>query len=175
MELELLRVFQRQVQLQCQFMLKAAHEANAGLDQRDTGLIFYALQNLLNAAANVSKALWGQGGKFTAERKDLRDSIGVTDASPLRSVTMRNNFEHFDERLDKWWRDSKAHHNFDLSIGPPSGIAGVDHIDLFRRFDPATTDLWFWNQDFNTQEIINEVQRILPKLTEEASKPHWKT
>src|SRR5450631_2177877 len=94
-----LRTFQSQVALQCSFLLLAAEDLNRGLKQRNISYVFYALQNLLNAGANISKALWGQGGKLAIERKPLRDSIGVDDTSPLREVTMRNNFEHFDERI----------------------------------------------------------------------------
>ena len=63
---------------------------------------------MLNAGANISKAFWGSGGKLAVERKPLRDSIGIDDKSPLRAVTMRNNFEHFDERIDRWWTSPKG-------------------------------------------------------------------
>ena len=72
-------------------MLLASNQLNAGLILGDVTVVFYATQNLLNAAANVSQALWGQGGSLSAERKELRDSIGITDDSPLSVVTMRNN------------------------------------------------------------------------------------
>lgn len=115
MDSMLLRVFQGQLLYQCEFMLLAAKEANKTMKQRSdpdvgaletTTRIFYSIQNLLNAAANISKALWGQGGRLEAKRKPLRDSIGITDSSPFREVAMRNNFEHFDERLDDWWGKS---------------------------------------------------------------------
>jgi hypothetical protein len=83
---------------------------------------------------------------------------------------MRNNFEHFDERLDRWWAKSKRHNYSDFNLGP---IGSFDEIDSFRNFDPASTDLSFWGQAFNLQSLINEVQSILPKLEAEASKPHW--
>ena len=176
METMLLRLYQNQVLLQCEFVLTAANEVNVGLAQQDTNsihYIFYGIQNLLNAAANISKALWGAKGKMSLERKELRDSIGVTDASPLHEVDMRNNFEHFDERLDRWWKDSPRHNYVDLNIMPRSAIAGVDNNDVFRVFDPKTTDLIFWSEQFNIQAIVNEIQQILPKLKIEAAKPHW--
>ena len=80
---------------------------------------------------------------------------------------MRNNFEHLDERLDQWWKESNRHNHVDLSIGPRSMISGIDDIDMFRAFDPRTADLAFWGQSFNIQAIMQEVQRILPKLKEE--------
>ena len=50
MDLMLLRTFQRQVALQCKYMILAAREVNAALQQRDMDRLFYAIQNLLNAA-----------------------------------------------------------------------------------------------------------------------------
>jgi hypothetical protein len=101
MDKQLLKIFQEQVRLQCMFLLRAARELNQTLKTKDTESIFFSLQNFLTAGANISKALWGQGGRLHAERKPLRDSIGVHDSSALRAVNMRNNFEHFDERLDR--------------------------------------------------------------------------
>jgi hypothetical protein len=178
MDLRLMRVFQSHVLSQCEFMLLAANEVNAGLQSHDNTRVFGGLQSLLNAAANISKALWGvQGGKFAAQRQPLRDSISVTDASPLRTVTMRNNFEHFDERLDKWWKKSKGYNFIDSAIGPKSALIfpNSDPLDWFRWFDPQTAELYFWGEVFNVQELINEVRRILPKLREEESKPHSQT
>lgn len=173
MDLMLLRVFQRQLELQCRFMILAAQDVNQGLKNKDVYYTFYAIQNLLSAGANISKTLWGTRGAKSAERAPLRDSIGIMDDSPLRAVTMRNNFEHMDERIERWWGDSKHHNHSDLNISSRSGIAGIEKIDWFRHFDPQTTDLTFWGEDFNLQALISEAQRILPKLQEEAHKPHW--
>lgn len=173
MDLMLLRTFQGQIELQCYFVLAAAQDVNAGLAQQNVNHVFYGIQNLLNAAANISKALWGTGGRLAAERQHLRASIGVSDSSPLRDVVMRNNFEHIDERLDRWWRESTHHNHADLNIGPKAMIAGMADIDMFRAFDPATADITFWGQEFNVQAIVNEVQRILPLVSAEAQKPHW--
>lgn len=173
MELMLLRTFQRQVQLQCGFLLKAAHEINAGLRNQDVEQAFYGVQNLLNAAANISKALYGSGGRREAQRKALRDSIGLGDASPFRDVAMRNNFEHFDERLDRWWSESRSHNICDLNVASRADIAGIEKLGWFRNFDPQTTNVTFWSEDFNIQRIVTEVERLLPRLEKEARKPHW--
>ena len=173
MDIRLLRIFQKQVLLQCQFVLHAADDLNAAMKQSDIPSTFFAIQNLLNAAADISKAFWGEGGRLATERKPLRDSIGVSDSSPFRQVVMRNNFEHFDERLDRWWRKSKRHNYADLNVMSQNTFRGLDDIDMFRMFDPNTTEVIFWSQRFNIREIVSEVQRILPQLTQEASKPHW--
>ena len=170
MDTRLLRTFQNQVLLQCQFVLYAAGDLNDALNQGDTRKTFYLIQNLLDATANISKVLWGARGTLAEQREPVRVSIGVTDDSPLRLPAMRNNFEHFDERIDRWWKESKHHGYTDLNIMPRTAVSSLDDIDVFRWFDQQTTDVIFWSEKFNVQEIVNEVQRILPLVTQEASK-----
>lgn len=169
-----LRIFQGQVLDQCRFLLLSAQIVNKGLSPLNTDQIIFGIQSLLNAGANISKMLWGSGGKHAEKRKPLRDSIGISDTSPLREVTMRNHFEHMDERIDRWWAESKQHNHIDKIIGPKkSSIVGAEPTDMFRLFDPQTAEVVFWGQEFNIQALVTEVERILPKLQEEARKPHW--
>lgn len=168
-----LRIFQRHVRDQCRFLVAAAHDLNAGLAAHDTDRVLCSIQNLLNAGANVSKMLWGSKGKKAQERKRLRDSIGVSDDSPLREVTMRNHFEHMDERIDRWWAESPTHNHADAIIGPRNTIAGLEPIETFRWFDPMTKEVIFWGEGFNVQALVSEAEGLLPKLQEEADKPHW--
>ena len=86
MEQRLLELFRDQVRLQCEFILFAAKEVNIARDEGNVTRMFYALQNLLNAAANISKVIWGTEGKLAAERKPVRDSIGISDTSPLKTM-----------------------------------------------------------------------------------------
>ena len=86
---------------------------------------------------------------------------------------MRNHFEHYDERLETWWKDSPNHIHFDKMIGPPNAVVGVDDRDRFRVFDNATHDLVFWGERFNVQNILTAADELQPKAELEASKPHW--
>ncbi len=165
MDIFKLRVFQQQVYLQCQFIMQSAQLLS------DTDQTWFALQSLLNAAGNVSKALWGQGGKFSDQRRPLRESIGVDDSSPLKIVGMRNDWEHFDERIDEWWEVSENHNYIDRNIG--IGDVGAKPIDTFRNWNPGRQELVFWGKAVNIRAIIEEVERIMPKLKIETSKPHW--
>ena len=173
MDVALLRVFQRQVYLQLQALLVAVHDFNSAMTTNDMNHAWIAIQNILTAAANVSKALWGSKGKRTDKRASLRESLQVDDSSPLRDVVMRNHFEHYDERLDTWWRESEAHNHFDISVMPPSAMEGLADIDMFRVFDPTTGDVVFWGERFNIKAIATEAGRLLPIANAEASKPHW--
>jgi hypothetical protein len=175
MDLVLLRAFQRQVKFQCECVLLATEQLNAAIPKRDITAIFCALQALLSSAANISKALWS--GRKTknalASRAQLRASLHVPDASPLHPRTMRNHFDHYDERLDEWWKKSKGHSIADMNVMSRKAIQGLDDIDRLRAFDAQTGDVSFAGDDFNIHTIIDEVRRILPIVTQEANKVPW--
>ena len=168
-----LRIFQTQVLLQCKFVLLASDTVNTAVTDGDAIGTFSALQALLNAAANISKAFWGSGAQLIDERLALRQSVGVMDDSPLKLVAVRNHFEHIDERIDRWWKDSEAHNHVDLFIGPHATISGIKDSDRFRAYDPNTADVVFWGDEFNVRDLVSAIEQLLPKLQVEASKPHW--
>lgn len=169
----LLRVFQRQVEFQLGALLNANGRLVSALAQDDMPPVWYAVEGLLTAAANASKALWGQGQAANDARRPLRESLGVADDSPLSARRMRNHFEHFDERLDEWWVKSPAHNIADMNLMPSGAIVGLDQLGMFRQLDPQTLELIFWGDTFNIPEIVGEALRILPIASREASKPHW--
>lgn len=162
----LLQVFQEQALTQAKFVLFAEEDL---ANTPDVYRIFFALEGLLNAAANLSKTFWGSGGKLPAERKPLRDSIGLSDSSPLQDVDMRNHFQHYDERVDRWWRKSKDHNYVDMNLG--DFYFPTEDIDKFRNYVRATGELWFWGERYDINAIVAEVKAIVPKLEAELSKP----
>ncbi len=166
MDGRLLRAFHYQIKDQCHFV-ELALEGIEGFKGDDR--FWYGIQNVLTSAANISKLLWGQGGKYAKERAPLRASVGVDDSSPLRPTTMRNHYEHMDERLTLWWATSERHIFADQSIGPPTMFGSIDETDTFRAYDPTTGLLRFWGDTFDLIDLINEIHRLHP-LVEAAIK-----
>jgi hypothetical protein len=62
--------------------------------------MWFWLQSIIVAAANVSKLIWGEKGRAHQRRRPLIEALGVGSGSPFKSPDLRNSFEHFDERLD---------------------------------------------------------------------------
>ncbi len=176
-----MRVFQRHLLEQFDFALVAYNSmrrANISLP-RDSDGLWFAMQSLLTATANIKKALWGiNDAKREARakaREPLRRSIGVEDDSPLNDTDVRNAVDHVDERIDTWLRVSKHHFIADRSIGPPSGFdIGPREPNMFRLYDPEADIVYFWEKQFNLTAIVTEILRVRPALAIEAAKPHWK-
>ena len=164
MDAKLIKVFQYQISFQCECALKNASELDAALRAKNAIAAFYAIQSLLVAAANLSKALWD--GRNPADRAPLRARLNVLDTSPLHPRDMRNHYEHFDERLDEWYRSSKSHNYVDVSVSSKAAIHGVDEIDMFRTYDPQTGDLSFWGDKFNINQLVEEIRRLYASVTQ---------
>jgi len=179
MELMPLRVFQRHVRDQCQYVLFSIAPINAGLKSGgDKDALWIAVQMFVTGAGNVSKALWGCGNqaqraKAYVERQDLRDSLQVNDSSPLRDLAMRNHFEHFDERIEKWWEEDSTHNMLDRSVFPPHMVQGLPSNWWFRVIDPSSMKITFWDDEFSIQPIADECERVFAISNVECAKPHW--
>ena len=176
--IRLLRLFQEQIAHQCGFALRAADDL---INQRDT---WYSAQNLLVAVGNISKALWGTNTTTEILRKPLRDSLGVGEESALKVRDIRNHWEHFDERLDEWWRDSPAHFYIDRNIGSGPiigglvggpGVATIKPLDVFSNYDSAAGELTFWGDTFSVPAIVAELEHLHLVAKAESDKPHWES
>jgi hypothetical protein len=173
-------MFQGQVLIQCKFFLLSFDELisqiTSGMydrDQKHAIKAWCVIQSMLTCAANISKALWGQADRLANERKPLRDSIVITDLPALHSVLMRNNFDHFDERIDQWWKQTTDCNVVDLIIAATNPGSGFKDIDIWRNFNHATGEVIFWSQRFDLYAVRGEIEQIIPVLEKECSKHHW--
>lgn len=182
MDLMLLRAFQEQVAYSCRAVVFGFEDIQAALqDKGHNPRLWYGVQNFVIGAGNVSKALWGTGRTVEdrrrryIERQHLRDSLAMTDASALRQIKIRNDFEHLDERIERWWNEDPNHNRVGLIIGPKNSIGGsaFHNTSVLRWIDPSTGDVIFWGNELNIPTVLNEVQRILPIAEAESRKPHW--
>jgi len=89
---------------------------------------------------------------------------------------MRNNFDHFDERLEWWWAQFQQPRGYmDLCIGSDSNLQLFSPADdRFRVLDPEVMVLTFWGQAFHLDQLIGEVKRILPRVRAECVGGPWR-
>jgi hypothetical protein len=87
----------------------------------------------------------------------LRSSLKIKDSS-LKSREFRNNFEHFDERLEEWINSSQSHNFIDSNLGPlPEGF---ETTDCHRNFDDTTYTLTFRGESYELMPILKEIKAI---------------
>jgi hypothetical protein len=131
-----------EIEFQCSLAIQAWNELKALDLEADQIQVWMLVQSMLIACANVSKLLWsdideGQRGA------QLRCLLDVGEGSALASRRLRNEFEHFDERLDRWAKRSPGQRSgfVDRSVEvagkPVARILSVngEPIDCFRRLE----------------------------------------
>jgi hypothetical protein len=176
MDDDLLSLFQTEVSNQCRLVLIGSEQLDAAMERpRDryagdpTALVWAALQSILVAAANISKLLWGSGreprrAQLTAARKPLRDSIEVDDESVLQSTRLRNDFEHFDQRMEEWSKSGSPHF-IGRNIGEPSVFAITgEEGKLYGHFTPSTWTVEFWDHSVDVRAVTQAADELLRRL-----------
>lgn len=165
-------VFLRQLQDQCSYFLRVIPNIEQAFIEQDTHEMFFIIQVLLGTSANISRLLWGQKNarhkkEILNERKHLREILGVSDDSALRDVSVRNGFEHIDEKIDKWWSDSPNKECIDKIMGSIEvSLYRRNDIDVFRFYDQHSFKVVFWGQTFDIIAVRLEVLKIARALNE---------
>src|ERR671917_111310 len=98
-----LRLFQSEVERQCDFAVIALEDMEEAKTNSDGKLFWYSVQNLLVAVGRISRLLWPPDSEATENRAQLRESLDVEDNSPLNALDFVEHFEHFDELLGEWY------------------------------------------------------------------------
>lgn len=186
-DIELLYVFREQVKFQCLALVEASETLDRTVQALATAdaapfRVWIAIQNLLTAAANISKALWGSKGRRADDRALLRDLLAVPDDSPLRGVDLRNHFDHYDERIDLWWATGSRLY-LDWAIIPPSDTdpdiqaitdratvaigepeGDVPPTDVFKIYVPENGTVLFWGERFKLPVLVEAARDLLAEI-----------
>ncbi len=167
-------LYKKEVNLQYTFALIAVSNIDNSLKMLDNpkdidtfvktmNFIFYSIHSFLISTGNLSKLFWpsNNAGEFGKQRgKKLREIFSLEDNSPLNSRTLRNHFEHFDERLDNLVA-SRQNIRADLNIGNIKTFAGnLKPEDYLRHYDPTTKTVYFKGDKFSILPIIKEIIKL---------------
>ncbi len=109
-----------------------------------TDRVWAGLQSLSTAQANLSKLFYGAQG--VPRRDYLIRLFEPVDLAPIEDRSMRNSFDHFDERLERWV-DAQG---VDFSVQDraiASSIAVYPAPEQLRRFDPDADILTIRGRD----------------------------
>jgi hypothetical protein len=179
-------VYLREADTQCRLVIGAVVALNNAMEaaSRESGgptdwqrfefvqgEIFRSLHSLLTHASNVSRLFWPPAGKGAVAQKReergrlLRQRVGLPDDShPLKTRTLRDHLEHFDERIDHW-RETSVRKNYaqDL-VGPKGMIVGLEETDMMRWYDPSQKRFMFRGESFDIQGLVAALDQLRPLL-----------
>lgn len=193
-DLFLQRVYVSEIKAQAQYAINAVDALNNALrglnapsrDRESGNLcrseVFRQTHSFLTHSSNISRLFWpimpkpkkGEArsaidnrAAFTEERgKTLRTLFSIDQSNPLKSRTLRDHLEHYDERLDHWSNTSKNRNVASDTIGPANAIFGLDPSDTMRWFDPIRKAFRFRGEEFELQSLATAVVQVFVSAKE---------
>ncbi len=115
-----------------------------------------AIQSILVAVANVSKILWPQRKTYAERGKILRTLLNVDDSNLLADRKLRNHFEHYDERIEKWFENNCSAVYIDSRVDPFESIWGCNPANFHRGYNPITQTLTFRGESVDLAAVRSE-------------------
>lgn len=174
----LVRAFARELNNQ----YKLAHASFNALRQIETSFspnvddYWYHIESSVKSLMAMTNILWSQNSRNPYKRRArlLRQRFMISDfelPSDLRNT--RHGLEHFDERLDEWWRDEPLHNLSDRGIGPMDSFGGLSAGSFARHYDPGTGVLSVFGSAVNLRESMKFMEKVMIAVTISGALSDW--
>lgn len=148
-----------EIVLQSKIAELAAKRLSAIKDNFDQVEVWSSIQSILVAAGNVSKILW-PSTEYIERGERLRELLKVYDNSILSDRSLRNHFEHYDDRIEKWFNGKSSAVYSDLAIDPLKSMRRNVPSNHNRAYDPLTQTLTFRGESFDLAAVLKELKEI---------------
>ncbi len=149
---------------------EAVEEAVKGIDEDGLGKldqdwVLNHLQSAVVHAAAISRYFWPVRKGHEYRGAAIRAALQITDASPLKNRELRNQIEHFDEKLDEYLANGVVGMVVPHYVGPaPEESEVPGHI--FRAFFSDTGVFVLLGKKYEIQPIADELIRVYELLKE---------
>ena len=120
-----------------------------------------AVDTILSSGMVLSILLWpsARSQEVRVRGDQLRQALGVDEASPLKSRTVRHCIEHFDKRLDGWLVEHGGE-EIDCDFVITCDDDSVPNVPLVRRMDPRTWIVRLLGDEIDLRSLLQEVNRL---------------
>ena len=125
-------------------------------------LTFSSIHSFLSHCANISKILWsnGEGGIRETVGENIASLLGIEESSPIKDMSFRNDFEHYDERLVRWVRNAlqkkEGYSIVDYTMNP----IVRDNTLYLRTYDPDKKIYTSINRNLDLGILYQELLRV---------------
>jgi hypothetical protein len=138
--------------------------------------LFRSLHSFLTHAAVVSRLLWpgaprrrrGEDRESHNRRKaqavsrgdQVRLALSLKEERPADQRALRDNLEHFDERLDDWVLNGSRVRFEDRRLGPPGRLLSPEQQDVMRWFDQTEGSFYFRGERFDLKALAAWIKEV---------------
>ncbi|WP_192983525.1 hypothetical protein [Pseudomonas sp. EggHat1] len=168
----LAQIYLAQSKQECERCFYSIGIMNAIIQGELEGDFFQYALDLIHHASAVSRIFWPPGGRNKQSSKRalrrgqaLRDMLQLQNGHAVQNRSLRDHFEHFDERLDDWAENSKYRNIVHRLFGPRAAIGGnaIQDSDILHHFDPATNIFGFRGEYYDIQDLAVGLEDIYKK------------
>lgn len=146
-----------EIVLQAKIAKLAAHRLN----ETDHVEVWCSIQSILVASGNVSKILWPPKMENKNRGIELRKMLKIEDNNILASRKFRNQFEHYDEKIEEWFINQSSAVYTDLAMNPSQNSLMSQTVN--RGYNSIDNTLVFRGEILNLNEVLNSLEEILDK------------
>lgn len=151
-----------EIVLQCKISQRAIQRLYGTHEKFDDIETWCSIQTILVATGNISKILWPVKKDYKPRSERLRQLLKVEKDSPLSSRKFRNHFEHYDERIEEYFKGVYGGVYDDLAMNPhlTSGIFGDTPRYTNRGYNSFNNTLVFRNEILDFDELFKALENI---------------
>lgn len=178
-------IYLQEIQAQCRMALQAGNALNQALARTDpkqsneegamwTAEVFRNVHSMLTHVANISRLLWPGEHVKSQRRKmrahELRALLQLPHCGhPLGKRSIRDDLDHFDERLDCWadQADGTPREIWQDCIGSwevPIKQFNAKRKNVMRHFDPKSQTFRFQGKPCCIPKMLEEVHSLKQKV-----------
>ncbi len=146
-------VLQTKIAQRANERLQATHESFDRLE------VWCSIQSILVATGNISKILWPIKKNNKTRGKSLRQMLKIEDTNTLSNRTFRNNFEHYDERIEELFNNNSSVAYRDLAMNPSFRGASAANVD--RGYNSFNNTLIFRGEILDLNKVFKALEELL--------------
>ncbi|QHA90165.1 hypothetical protein [Bacillus sp. N1-1] len=158
---KVMRIFEQEFEVRNNWIREASINFNQALSVKPSFNAFNHAISIINHAMVLVRiidldAIGSRDVLRSKERAKIlheRNPRMLPPPETLRNI--RNDFEHLEERMDRWATSTYEKQYIDLAIGNGYLLRGSE-MDTFRKLEG--TKLKFWNNEVDLQEVIDWVE-----------------
>jgi len=155
-----------EIVLQSKIAQRAAERLQSKHDNFDHVETWCSIQSILVAAGNVSKILW-PSEKYKIRGERIRQLLKVEKDNPLSSRKFRNHFEHYDERIEEYFKYNSQGVYVDLAMNPSMRDPFFPNStsNTHRGYNSFNNTVVFRGETLDLVELLAALDQILKDCT----------
>lgn len=152
--------FVSEIVLQTKIAIKASERLQVANKNLDNIEVWGAIQSILVATGNVSKIIWPSAKTDKPRGEMLRKILKVEENNLLSERKFRNHFEHYDSRLEDFFKkQSNGSINYiDLAMNPSLSGHGLENTH--RGYNAFNNTLLYRGDSLDINELTKALEDI---------------